>query len=363
MSDSAKKNKENLLKEYETLEQERILNESILSSMAQGILALDHKKRIIKLNEAFWRLIGSPSTDVAGRVIDQIVPNPELNEFIATVFKEEKPLETEIVVIKNEPRHIRCYGRPLATSTGDRLGILVVLYDITRLVHLENVRRDFVANVSHELKTPITSIKGFVETLLDGALENPADTKRFLQIISRQSDRLHSIFEDLLMLSRIEQEKGQIAIQRGRILDVLKGAYQACEHEAQQKNVKVTIDCEKNLLINMNAPLLEQAVVNLISNALKYSDAESLVRVSAAEEDQEIVIRVQDQGAGIDQEHQDRLFERFYRVDRARSRKEGGTGLGLAIVKHIAQSHGGFPKVESELEKGSTFSIHLPKDT
>jgi len=352
--------KKSASKNIATLEQERLLNESILSSMAQGILALDHEKRIIKVNDAVWKLLGTPGEDLTTHAVDKITSNEDLNEFILRVFKEERPIEAEIIVVKNEPRHIRCYGRPLTTSNGEKIGILVVLYDITRLVHLENVRRDFVANVSHELKTPITSIKGFVETLLDGALENPTDTKRFLQIISRQSDRLHSIFEDLLMLSRIEQEKGQITLQRSRILDVLKSAYLACEHEAQQKNVTVNIDCSKNLKAKINAPLLEQAIVNLISNAIKYSESDRTVLVSAKEEKPEIVIRVKDQGAGINQEHQDRLFERFYRVDRARSRKEGGTGLGLAIVKHIAQSHGGYPKVESTPEEGSTFSIHLP---
>jgi two-component system phosphate regulon sensor histidine kinase PhoR len=244
------------------------------------------------------------------------------------------------------------------------IGTLAVFHDITHLRRLETARRDFVANVSHELKTPITSIKGFVETLLAGALKEPENAEKFLRIIAQQTDRLHEIIDDLLSLSRIEQkaEKHQIALARGNLKEVLQAASQACEAKAAAKNISLEVTCPDTLRASLNAPLLEQALVNLIDNAVKFSPAHSTVRVEAQETEAEIIIRVMDQGDGIPPEHLDRIFERFYRVDAGRSRKEGGTGLGLAIVKHIAQAHGGRVTVESTPGQGSIFSLHLPAD-
>jgi two-component system, OmpR family, phosphate regulon sensor histidine kinase PhoR len=221
-----------------------------------------------------------------------------------------------------------------------------------------------VANVSHELKTPITSIKGFVETLLTGALKEPENTEKFLRIIAQQTDRLHEIIDDLLILSRIEQEaeRHQIALDRGNLKEVLQLAKQACEAKAAAKNIGIAVTCPDTLRASLNAPLLEQALVNLIDNAVKFAPAHSTVRVEAQETGAEIVIRVMDQGGGIPSEHLHRIFERFYRVDAGRSRKLGGSGLGLGIVKHIAQAHGGRVTVESTPGQGSIFSLHLRAD-
>jgi two-component system phosphate regulon sensor histidine kinase PhoR len=233
---------------------------------------------------------------------------------------------------------------------------------VTRLRRLENIRRDFVANVSHEIKTPITAIKGFVETLRDAAMTNGKDADRFLAIIQKHVDRLDAIIEDLLSLSRIEEdvETEEIVLEEGRIRDVLLTAIQVCQVKAAPKNIRVELSCSEDLKAKINPPLLEQAVVNLLDNAIKYSDADSEVQVEAKRADSKILINVRDQGCGIDKKHLSRLFERFYRVDNARSRKMGGTGLGLAIVKHITQAHGGHVTVDSTPEKGSTFSLHLP---
>jgi len=235
-------------------------------------------------------------------------------------------------------------------------------HDVTRLRRLENVRSDFVANVSHELKTPITSIKGFVETLLDGAVHDPEDARRFLKIVAAQADRLNEIIEDLLTLSRLEgdTERAGISLQPGRIRDVLQAAAATCQLKATEKNVEIELTCDDGLRVEINAALLEQAVVNLVDNAVKYSPGGQTVHVEAAKTPAEIVIRVRDHGCGIGPDHLPRLFERFYRVDKARSRKLGGTGLGLAIVKHIAQAHGGRVTVESVPGEGSVFSVHLP---
>ncbi|MGP8051504.1 MAG: sensor histidine kinase, partial [Desulfobaccales bacterium] len=213
-------------------------------------------------------------------------------------------------------------------------------------------------------KTPITSIKGFVETLLAGAMQEPENAQNFLGIVSRQTDRLNEIIDDLLSLSRIEQdaERGRVFLTTGRLKAVLDSAIQICAAKAAAKEITVRLNCPEKLRARINAPLLEQALVNLIDNAVKYSPAGSAVQVEALRDGAEVVVRVQDQGVGIEKNQLDRIFERFYRVDAGRSRKVGGTGLGLAIVKHIAQAHHGRVTVASTPGAGSLFSLHLPAE-
>jgi two-component system phosphate regulon sensor histidine kinase PhoR len=243
------------------------------------------------------------------------------------------------------------------------MGVLIVLNDVTRLTRLEKIRKDFVANVSHEIKTPITAIKGFVETLQEGHAQDPEEIERFLGIIHKHVDRLEAIVEDLLTLSRIEKEAEtqEITLEEHLVRAILVRAVQACENKAEVKKIRLELDCTEDLKGKINPLLLEQAVVNLIDNAINYSEEGKSVAVAAQETAQEILIRVQDHGSGIERKHLDRIFERFYRVDKSRSRKLGGTGLGLAIVKHIVQAHGGRVSVESRLGIGSTFILHLPK--
>jgi len=228
---------------------------------------------------------------------------------------------------------------------------------------LEEVRRDFVANVSHELKTPITSIKGFVETLQEGAAENREDRDRFLEIIAKQSQRMTAIIEDLLVLARLEGERGGelLLMQDTKVEDVLNSVRDLCKARAEQKNIEISVSCQNRQKITVDPSLIEQALVNLVDNAIKYSGPNSLIRVIAENVANQVAIRVIDQGPGIPADHLPRLFERFYRVDKARSRKLGGTGLGLAIVKHIASVHKGRVEVESEVGRGSMFTIFLPR--
>jgi len=250
---------------------------------------------------------------------------------------------------------------PLTGAENETIGVLIVLHDLTHLRQLESVRRDFVANVSHELKTPITVIRGAVETLLDN--ESVTDiSQRFLQIVFKQNERLNALVEDLLDLSRIEQGalQGGWKLTKEPLLPVLESAKIACESLLQQQQIDLRIYCHEELATLINASLLEQAIVNLLTNAIKYSETAGRVVIEVAQLDNQISIRVQDFGCGIDKEHLSRLFERFYRVDMARSRNLGGTGLGLAIVKHVAHAHHGDVMVNSQPGEGSSFTLLLP---
>ncbi|MCK4563380.1 MAG: HAMP domain-containing protein, partial [Verrucomicrobia bacterium] len=228
-----------------------------------------------------------------------------------------------------------------------------------QLSYLETVRSDFVANVSHELKTPITSIKGFVETLLSGDWNHDPDVLRFLEIINQQSGRLNAIIDDLLTLSRLEQKEGLVLKEPCGLASVLDNAITLCQLHAEKKNIAIAMDCPEELTLTINAPLIEQALVNLIINAVKYSEPDKTVQILAKKQAGQVMIQVKDEGFGIEEKHLHRLFERFYRVDTARSRKLGGTGLGLSIVNHIVQAHHGTIRVESTLGSGSTFTIVL----
>lgn len=344
--------------------QQRNEREAILSSMVEGVVAIDGRQRIISLNQAAARLFGCDTDTAAGRTLPEMVRNVELQRLAADVLARRQSRSGGLTIIGRDGRQrlLHAQGTVLREAEDRPLGAVIVLHDVTRLQELENIRRDFVANVSHELRTPITSIKGFVETLLDGAAADPADAERFLRIVARQADRLNSIIEDLLTLARIEQEaeKAEIVLQPGRVREVLEAAAEACRMKADEKRIRLDIQCDRDLVARRNAPLLEQAVVNLVDNAVKYSPPGATVRLVAGHDAEGVVIRVEDQGCGIGAEHLPRIFERFYRVDRARSRELGGTGLGLSLVKHIAQTHGGRAEVESTAGEGSTFFIYLP---
>ncbi len=346
-----------------TITEQRNEQKAILTSMVEGVFAIDPDEIVIHLNQAAGRLFGINPELAQGKPLQAVVRNTQLLDFVKKALDSGDLLERDIELVwEGQIRYLQTRGTILRNTKNESIGAVFVLYDVTRLRKLETMRRDFVANVSHELKTPITSIKGFVETLLDGALESPEDTRRFLGIVSKQAERLNAIIEDLLSLSRIEQdsETREIVTQECRLREVLENAIGDCSPKANAKDIFLNLECDTKLLARVNPPLLEEAVVNLVDNAIKYSDPQKRVEIAAARNNGEVVIKVKDQGRGIDNQHLPRLFERFYRVDKARSRQMGGTGLGLAIVKHIAQAHGGTVAVESNPGTGSIFSIHLP---
>lgn len=349
----------------ETVEHQRNEQEAVFSSMVEGLLAVDTEERVIKVNRAASELLGVDIEQSEGRTIQEVVRNPDLQKFVARALASSGKVEGDIVLYSDTTeRFLQAHGTPLFNSGDRRLGAVVVLNDVTRIRRLENVRRDFVANVSHELKTPITSIKGFVETLLEGAIHVPGDAEHFLGIIAKQVERMNSIIEDLLLISRTERdvEKDAIRLEPNKIKEILEESKQLCETKAGRKKISLDLACPDDLTARINPALIEQAVVNLIDNAITYSEEGSDVEIEARRGDGEVLIEVRDHGVGIDREHLPRLFERFYRVDKARSRTLGGTGLGLAIVKHICQAHGGGVTVESTPGEGSTFTLHIPAD-
>ena len=335
--------------------------EAILGSMVEGVLALDTEEHVLSINQTAADLLHVDFEKVRGRSLFEIIRNPDLQHFTAKLL-EGRAAMAEFTLYGEGDVLIEAHGAVLHDRDNRELGAVIVMHDITRLRRLEEVRRDFVANVSHELKTPVTAIKGFVETLLGGATDSPEDTERFLNIISRQADRLNAIIEDLLTLSRLEREaeRAEITLATGPIRGVLHSAVEVCATKAAARSIEVTVHCPGELQARINPALLEQAVVNLVDNAVNYSPPGSRVGVEARQGVDGIVISVEDHGCGIPQDEQTRIFERFYRVDKARSRAVGGTGLGLAIVKHILQVHRGGVTVESALGKGSTFRLHLP---
>ena len=345
-----------------TVTRQRNELEAILSSMIEGVVAVDVRGHIVSINKAAAKFFGTNPDQARGRNVEEVIRNTDFQEFIQGTLNEESPSQTDISLCGPEERSVRLDGASLTDSKGDRGGAVVVISDMTRMRRLEEVRRDFVANVSHELRTPITSIKGFVETLLEGAFRKPDEAERFLKIIAKHSDRLNAIVEDLLSLSSLEEgaQKREITFERTSIKPVLDAVVEMSNIKAEEKNITLKLDCDPQIEVTINTVLLEQALLNLIDNAIKYSEAGQQVQIKAHKADAMITISVQDNGCGVPKIHQDRIFERFYVVDKSRSRKLGGTGLGLAIVKHIAEVHGGYVQLESSLAAGSTFTMHLP---
>ena len=337
-------------------------HQAMLASMEEGVMAVDRSGTVLSVNDPCASLLGVEADKLRGRSVYEVLRKPDLLKFIENALASTKSLDGDLRFFSPEEHWLHAHGTSLHEARGQKIGVLIVLHDVTRLRHLENVRRDFVANVSHELRTPITSIKGFVETLLDDGLDNHANARRFLSIVLRQANRLDAIISDLLLLSRIERgnDDQRIETDAEPLAQVLQVAQETCEKKAHDKSIHVDVDCPCDLMAKINAPLLEQAVVNLIDNAIKYSDPGATVRVTACREQSSAVIRVIDNGRGIAANHLPRLFERFYRVDKARSRELGGTGLGLAIVKHIMTAHQGSVYVESTVGRGSTFTLRLP---
>ena len=345
-----------------TITDQRNERDAVLTSMGEGVLAVDTEERIISVNRAASEILGVDPKAALGHYLQEVARAADLQRFVAALLGTQTPQESQFELPGVPGRIVQAVGSPLRGERGQSLGAVVVLHDVTRLSRLEAVRKDFVANVSHELRTPITSIKGFVETLRDGGLEDAAQATRFLDIISRQTDRLNSIINDLLTLSELEQsDRGTIGVQPVELRGLLEAAIDLVESKAAAAGVSIVLQCDPGVMAEANPHLLEQAVVNLLDNAVKFSHSGGTIEVIGRSANGETLITVTDHGVGIEKIHLPRLFERFYRVDRARSRELGGTGLGLSIVKHIVSVHGGRVDVQSSPGKGSSFVLSIPR--
>ncbi|MCU0916110.1 MAG: ATP-binding protein [Planctomycetes bacterium] len=345
-----------------TITEQRNKLDAVLSSMAEGVFAVDNRGRIVSVNRAAAELLGMDAAQTQVRPVEEVIRNVDLQEYVRQTLAGVPPAEVDIFLPINGGRSFSLHGAALTDARGRRSGAVIVLNDMTRIRRLETIRRDFVANVSHELKTPVTSIQGFVEALVDGSIKDPVQVERYLGIIARHTSRLNSIIEDLLTLSRLEEagEQRALTFAVSPVKPVIEEAIDLSGVKAEEKRIRVDLVCDNDVEARINPPLLEQAIINLIDNAVKYSPEGSHIQVETHRSDGEVSIAVTDEGCGIPAEHLPRIFERFYVVDKSRSRKLGGTGLGLAIVKHIAQAHGGRVTVESTPGKGSTFAFHLP---
>ncbi len=336
--------------------------ESVLSSMIEGVVAIDRHDRIIRINKTAARLLDIPGENVENHTIHELVRHTDLLNFIDQMYASGASLETQIIVRHEKDHYLQVTGTPLLDTGHEKLGVLLVFNDVSKIHNLERVRSEFVGNVSHELKTPITSIQGFIETLKDGAIDDPSNAHKFIEIIERQSNRLNAIVDDLLELSRIEREyeESELDRQETNILAIINAVTRDQEAAASAKNITFNINCHPDLKGFLNIHLLQNAINNLVDNAIKYSDDNTVISINGFSENDAIVLQVSDQGNGIPENHLPRIFERFYRVDKARSRAIGGTGLGLAIVKHIILAHHGKIAVNSKINEGTTFTITLP---
>ncbi len=333
--------------------------EAVLGAMVEGVIVVAGDRTIRSLNEAAAGMFGVSRTEIDRHAtILGTLRNTELDAIAEEVMATGHPVEATITLYRKHAISLQVHGTALASDSDS--GVLLVLNDITRLKRLEDVRRDFVANVSHELKTPITTILGFVETLREGALHEPESAERFLAIAHSNAERLSLIVEDLLSLSRLESLETEAPVEECTIRDIVDKAVESCIRSAEQNRITVERGHSGPAGVNVNRTLVEQALINLVNNAIKFSPEGSVVRIDTVVRGDELTIAVKDHGYGIPRRDLPRIFERFYRVDQARSRALGGTGLGLAIVKHIAIAHRGEVTVESVEGRGSTFTLRIP---
>ena len=334
--------------------------QGILFAMTTGVIAMGLDGHVISMNPAASRILALDDLDIRGRPLDKLGIDAGLIEFACSASNSGGHGTCEMTLDSLEGRQVVVQSEPIHDDDGQQAGTVLVLDDVTRMRQLEAMRTDFVSNVSHELRTPITAIQGYTELLLDE--QDNAKRLRYIDIVSRNAVRLSSIIEDLLALSRLEDPDGSHLPERDvlAVHELLDNVVRSCSDEAANREIILEVECDEPLACHGSLQLLEQAISNLVVNAIRYGPPSSTVRLSAWSRESLLHIAVTDEGPGIEENVRHRLFERFYRVDRGRSREVGGTGLGLAIVKHIVLAHGGSVDVESTPGEGSVFTMVLP---
>lgn len=340
--------------------EERNKVKAILTSMTDGVIAIDHNGSILLINPAVERMFNIESAQSVGKGVIEVVRDYDLEQLLHRALASEEPIAGELQMLVPEPKSFRISTAPLTNESGV-VGVVAVLRDITAFREVERMKTDFVANVSHELKTPLTSVKGFVETLLDGALENKETARYFLEIINDETDRLNRLINDLLSLSKIEAKELEVKKTALHLDKLIQNIVSILSPQANDKNQALGFEISGTLpVVEADEDMIGQLMINLVDNAIKYTPEGGTVMIHAEACREGVKVSVTDSGIGIPRESIPRLFERFYRVDKARSREMGGTGLGLAIVKHVLEVHNGRIEVDSRVGRGSTFTFYLP---
>ncbi|MDZ7666042.1 MAG: ATP-binding protein [Desulfotignum sp.] len=344
----------------EALDRQREL-EAVHASMQEGVIAIDNQEKIITVNDAAAEIFSFPAPELKNKSVLEVARNYELQTFIHTALSTHEPVEDDIRIHQDKEQILNVHSSALWDSRDQRIGTLIIFHDITRIRRLEKMHKDFAANVSHELKTPLTTLKGFIETLQAMPDTTSEDRPGFLRILEKNVNRMIDLVNDLLALSHLERLEGTgVRFDETRLSDLIQSAVTTCGPLAEAKQIQVQMACPEDLTVRVDPILIEQAIVNLVENAVKYSPENARVAIVARNPGTDIEIDVIDSGTGIAAEHLPKIFNRFYRVDKGRSRQEGGTGLGLAIVKHIIHYHNGQITVSSVKNKGTTFHIRLP---
>jgi two-component system phosphate regulon sensor histidine kinase PhoR len=345
---------------YEISENQQRLA-GVLTNMTSGVIFISEQRRIMLVNPAVEKLLGTAGHELVGKLHIEAGKSFGLSQYIDRCLDKSEKFRQEVHIYYPQERVLDVNFAPYINFKGESRGVVVVLHDITEIRRLEKMRSDFVANVSHELRTPITSIKGFTETLLEGAMQDEETCRNFLQIISDESERLYRMIRDILDLSKIEQKRIPLHLSHVHVQELIRSAAAIMHDQAQRKQLKVTLpESQPDIWLMTDKDCLQQIVLNLMTNAIAYTPEEGEITIRTEADDKQITIQVADTGIGIPEKDLARIFERFYRVDKARSRDSGGTGLGLAIVKHLVENLHGQIKVESVEGRGSTFTVILP---
>ena len=332
---------------------------TVLDSMIEGVIALDAKQRVLIVNNAASSLLTITAQKVVGRPLLEVVRHPAIDKIVNAVFKSQQTQESEFKTIRGPNRTLSMRCSWISSATGEVA--LLVLHDVTDLRALETMRRDFVANVSHELKTPLSSVKAYAETLRTGAIDDIENRMEFVLRIEEQAERLNRLIMDLIQLARIESGHAVHEITDVDVGDLARQRVEAFREDAENRSITLTYaPAAARLLVRADEEAIRTILDNLITNAIRYTPANGKIDISCRQQQNNLLLEVKDTGIGIAPEHQERIFERFYRVDKARSSDLGGTGLGLSIVKHLAQSFRGQVRVESKLGRGSSFLVIFP---
>ncbi|WP_153464748.1 MULTISPECIES: two-component system histidine kinase PnpS [Sediminibacillus] len=334
---------------------------TVIDNMESGLMLIDEKGYVHMVNRKFLSIFGSTEKEYLGFLYYDVLDKEKIHKAVQEAFLYEEKVKVSFSISSGlERKSVEAVGAPLFNDKRELKGAVLVFHDITELKRLEEMRKDFVANVSHELKTPITSIRGFAETLLEGAMEDTELRRQFLEIILKESGRLQALIHDLLELSKLEKDELRLEYSEVDVPSLVHDLLPVVSQQADKKQIELTVDLPDQFVAVVDGERLKQVFINLLNNAVNYTPEQGKVTLAITGDGDKWRITVSDTGIGIPEKAQSRIFERFYRVDRARSRNTGGTGLGLAIVKHIVEAHKGSIFLESKVNEGTVFTIELP---